>query len=548
MQAQGLSVWSYWAGSFVGHYLQSLLLTFALIGFIVFKKTEGLYGAPLALVACEALVFPIGLILLAYTLALFFSSVETAAKYVPLCNMFLGIIPIWLLETLPSMGNLDKTWPNLGDTMHTVFSLLLPMYGLPGMLVSLQRLHVTPTVWGAFTTKAAIPLYSSAVCFSLLAVNLIYQERVRATAKPGKAQPSSAPSKDQDVLDEEARIAARPNFGNEETVRIVNLSHTYRTRVDGAWKETSAVNGISLGIYSGECFGLLGPNGAGKTTTLSLLTGEVRPASAGSIHVCGHNVATAAGMDAASGVLGLCPQIDPLWDSLTGRQHLLFYGRIKGVPQELLEQAVDGLLRQLGLGHRDASKVTSTYSGGMKRKLSLAIALIGHCELLFLDEPSASVDAAAKRHLWKVLEMRRRDQTVLLTTHSMEEAEAMCNRIAIQVRGQLRCLGSPLHIKMKYGSGYQVELFVESAASVDLAERIASFVRERLSHNAQQLEQHAGRFLFQLPPEGSTVHSAGLTLGRIFQEVQQNVQTLGIMDYSIMQPTLEQVFLRFATV
>merc|ERR1712211_140660 len=122
----------------------------------------------------------------------------------------------------------------------------------------------------------------------------------------------------------------------------------------------------------------------------------------------------------------------------------------------------------------------------------------------------------------------------------------MCNRIAIQVRGQLRCLGSPLHIKMKYGSGYQVELFVESAASVDLAERIASFVRERLSHNAQQLEQHAGRFLFQLPPEGSTVHSAGLTLGRIFQEVQQNVQTLGIMDYSIMQPTLEQVFLRFA--
>merc|ERR1712088_489239 len=122
--------------------------------------------------------------------------------------------------------------------------------------------------------------------------------------------------------------------------------------------------------------------------------------------------------------------------------------------------------------------------------------------------------------------MRRRDQTVLLTTHSMEEAEAMSNRIAIQVRGQLRCLGSPLHIKMKYGSGYQVELFVEGAASVDLA----------------------GRFLFQLPPEGDTVHSAGLTLGKIFQEVQQNVQTLGIMDYSIMQPTLEQVFLRFATV
>merc|ERR1719326_597950 len=106
----------------------------------------------------------------------------------------------------------------------------------------------------------------------------------------------------------------------------------------------------------------------------------------------------------------------------------------------------------------DSNKPAGQYSGGMKRKLSVGIALIGQSPLLFLDEPSAAVDAGAKRHLWKVIKLRGPDQTVVLTTHSMEEAEALCDRIAIQVKGQLRCLGTPMHIKHKYGSGYQLEL------------------------------------------------------------------------------------------
>merc|ERR1719230_1730151 len=99
------------------------------------------------------------------------------------------------------------------------------------------------------------------------------------------------------------------------------------------------------------------------------------------------------------------------------------------------------------------------YSGGMKRKLSVGIALIGHSRMLFLDEPSAAVDAGAKRHLWNVIKNRATDQTVVLTTHSMEEAEALCDRLAIQVKGQLRCLGTPMQIRNKYGFGYQLEIY-----------------------------------------------------------------------------------------
>lgn len=316
------------------------------------------------------------------------------------------------------------------------------------------------------------------------------------------------------------------------------------------------MRGISLGIQQGECFGLLGPNGAGKTTTLAVLTGEVKPPSHGKVHVRGHDITTAEGLTQAYTELGFCPQVDPLWETITGREHLLFYGRIKGVPEASLGSIADALLLRLGLDRSDAMKASSTYSGGMKRKLSLAIALIGRSPLLFLDEPSAAVDAGAKRHLWKVIQSRGKEQTVVLTTHSMEEAEALCSRIAVQVCGQLRCLGTPMWIKGKYGSGYQLELFCDGArgnrSSLALAsgrrsveeqcERLTRFVQSHLSERAELLEHASGRFLFQLPRAGE----GSFSLGKTFMEVEKNREEQGICDYELKQPSLEQVFIRFA--
>merc|ERR1719191_426695 len=116
------------------------------------------------------------------------------------------------------------------------------------------------------------------------------------------------------------------------------------------------------------------------------------------------------------------------------------------------------LLKALGLDAFDADHPTQTYSGGMKRKLSLAISLIGNPPILLLDEPSAAVDAAAKRHLWRIVKQRGEEQTVILTTHSMEEAEALSDRLAIQVKGRLRCVGTPEHIRNTHGAGYHLEV------------------------------------------------------------------------------------------
>jgi len=242
--------------------------------------------------------------------------------------------------------------------------------------------------------------------------------------------------------------------------------------------------------------------------------------------------------EAAYEMLGHCPQEDPVWAMASGRDHLLFYGRIKGVPEAQLNDKVNTLLTRLGFEDADKDKIVKTYSGGMRRKLSVGIALIGQSKLLFLDEPSCAVDAAAKRHLWKVLRRRAPNQTVVMTTHSMEEAEAICDRIAIQVKGQLRCLGTPTHIKAKYGSGYQFE--IDSPARTE--EEMTAFLHREISPDASLIEHHSDRFLYQLPAIGN----GGLSLGTVFSKMQANKDTMNIIDYSISRPSLEQVFLRMA--
>jgi ABC-type multidrug transport system ATPase subunit len=275
------------------------------------------------------------------------------------------------------------------------------------------------------------------------------------------------------------------------------------------------------------------------------LTGEIRPPTAGQVFVAGHSV-TAEGVSKAYEHLGNCPQIDPLFPLLTGKQQLSFYGLMKGVPIDAIDETVDGLLQRLGIEAADRTKPVQTYSGGMKRKLSLAISFIGRSDVLFLDEPSAAVDASAKRLLWQAIKLRSAKRTVILTTHSMEEAEACCDRIAIQVTGQLRCLGTALHLKGKYGTGYQLEVRLlkksKGQSNKDRSDMLMKFMTTKLSPSVELLEAHEDCFLYQLP----AFQTSGLSLGQIFTKLQVAKTELNIEDYSLAQPSLEQVFLRFA--
>merc|ERR1712087_1036999 len=168
--------------------------------------------------------------------------------------------------------------------------------------------------------------------------------------------------------------------------------------------------------------------------------------------------------------IGYCPQFDAHFANMTGWEHVELYAIIKGVPRDRLKSIVAEKLMEVGLCDIEGKRLSSGYSGGMKRKLSVACATIGSPQIVFLDEPSTGMDPVSRRALWKVISRMVRGRSsmhdnektaVILTTHSMEECEALCPRIGIMAGGKLRCLGSAQHLKNRFGQGYQIEMKVK---------------------------------------------------------------------------------------
>ena len=207
-------------------------------------------------------------------------------------------------------------------------------------------------------------------------------------------------------------------------IRIDDARHRY-----GA---TVALDGITLEVRAGEVFGLLGPNGAGKSTTMALLSGLLVP-DAGTVRIDGADPA----VPATRARIGLAPQALALYDALTGRENLEFSGRMHGLTPALLRERVDGALAFVALADRQHDRAGG-YSGGMKRRLNLACALVHAPQLILLDEPTAGVDPQSRNALFdNVLALRDEGRTVVYTTHYMEEVERLCDRVAIIDRGRV---------------------------------------------------------------------------------------------------------------
>ena len=225
--------------------------------------------------------------------------------------------------------------------------------------------------------------------------------------------------------------------------------------------ELEVVGGLDLDVAPGECFGLLGPNGAGKTTTLRLCLGLTHP-DAGQIELLGEPVPARA--REARQRVGVVPQFDNLDPDFTVAENLLVYGRYFGLPKESTAKKLPGLLDFAGLAGRGNARI-NTLSGGMKRRLTLARALINDPQLVFMDEPTTGLDPQARHLIWERLRrLTQEGKTLVLTTHFMEEAERLCHRLAIMDRGRLIALGTPRaliaqHIEPQvvevHGNGYE---------------------------------------------------------------------------------------------
>ncbi|KCV69346.1 hypothetical protein H696_03778 [Fonticula alba] len=245
-----------------------------------------------------------------------------------------------------------------------------------------------------------------------------------------------------------------------------------------------AVADLFLAVPNGQCFGLLGPNGAGKTSLISVLTG-LAPASQGAGHcfVAGFPLTS---IDAVQRHIGVCPQFDIYYPDLTVEDHLLFFARLKCSASDISTVMTMQATQQSSPFHALAvsaaqsvelypehyGKRASELSGGMRRRLSLAIALLGDPRVVILDEPTGGLDPSTRREVWKTIRHISRNRVILLTTHSMEEAEALCGRVGVLSHGSLRAIGTPVHLKRRYASSYALTLSLVGA--VDLARKSRS--------------------------------------------------------------------------
>lgn len=624
----GVSVTSYWLSALAWDLINAFLPIFLTL--VVFRgfPLDAFHGSSLTSIVLVLILTCWAGIPFTYILSFFFKSALAAFSVVIIIFFFITVLFLTAVFLVQLHGKENKE--EIADMLHHIF-LITPTYGLASLLSDIYINHqimnfcpehallcdilnltyVNSHLILPRPGVGVICIYLTIQGFAFIAITLLLEWKLfipnlkryfKEYKDVASIEDQIKDGEDEDVYIEKNRVMTgdTPN----DIVVIKGLIKTYRPYLLGCTLRPpkTAVAGISLGIPCGECFGLLGVNGAGKTTTFSILTGDINMTS-GTAIIDGKDIRTS--LKSVRQGLGYCPQFDALIERMTSREQLRMYARLRGVPEDQIDEVVNTEIKRLDLlEYADAR--CGTYSGGVKRKLSTAIAIVGNPPLILLDEPTTGMDPNTRRYLWDVLTKLVKDgRSIILTSHSMEECEALCTRLAIMVNGQFKCLGSIQHLKNKFGKGITLQAKVfhshnESKVLHDQLEagktiksifssiqgaahssiRMSGFFRRRQSDQAAPaagglqpnlteaskntmdsttpnttanlhsfiqanfegsvlMEEHAGAVTYWLPSEG-------VSWSAVFRLLEENKERLHIVDYSVSQTTLEQVFINFA--
>ncbi|KAJ0400796.1 hypothetical protein ATCC90586_008083 [Pythium insidiosum] len=426
--------------------------------------TESTFVSVIVLFFC----FGLAICPFTYCLSYLFREHASSQMYTIMINFVIGVVLLVVSFKLDSAESTKDV-----NAVLVFIWRLSPLFNLGNGLLRLTMNEMTAVLSGDKEKKSSfstdlmgyelIFLVLSAVVFSAAAVGIDY-----ALTFPNvkKNLMSGASSVDEEAFDEDVDVrneAQRVQEGaSDDVVVLMNLRKVY----PGG---PVAVCNLSFGLKRGECFGFLGINGAGKTSTMKMLTGDVLPSS-GTATLGGFDILTQ--QIQVRRQIGYCPQFDALFELLTVREHLELFARIKGVSRAHLDDVVTEKIHQLNLEAFE-NKLAGSLSGGNKRKLSVAIAMIGDPRIIFLDEPSTGMDPVSRRFMWDVIagiSTRSKSATIVLTTHSMEESEALCSRVGIMVGGRLRCLGSVQHLKSRFGDGLVLDVKMSAPQPHELEE------------------------------------------------------------------------------
>lgn len=446
------------------------------------------------------------------------------------------------------MADLSQIYSQL-DILYFTIGLICPAVSLLRALLVVLNVYALACNGASLASyPGAIDLYGGPILylivqFFLLVLFLIFWESGRSLEVFGIKSRSSrrAPAKDvekdsigsgSDAAEDSDRLSDANNG-----LRVMHISKTF--------DRNQAVDDVSFGVLPSEKFALLGPNGAGKSTMISLIRGDVRPDSAirqSEIHITGDSLMQSP--VAAKQHLGVCPQFDAI-DVMTVSEVLRFYASARGLTGKERDSNIREVIERLGLKDH-TKKLVKKLSGGTKRKLSLGIALVANPSVLLLDEPSSGMDAASKRALWSTLQAISAGRCLLITTHSMEEADALCDRAGIMA-GQMLALGTISSLHERFSDKVYVHIVHEDAPRSSQQDMDALWNWVRSTFVVAETEKSVGgQMRFAVPIKASAEKGElldGSHMGKMFRAIEAGKKDMKIRDYSIGHATLDQVFL-----
>ncbi|KAH9600184.1 ABC transporter-like [Trypanosoma melophagium] len=525
----GLRLSIYWISNYLFDFCSYLIMIIlAIIVFLIFQRHEYVSSETFGPTFVLFIFYGLSCIPMSYAISFLFKEHSTAQNTVMLGNFITGFLLVLLVCILTIIPSTQEG----GSALRWVCRLF-PSYCVGEGIVNLASLAGQQGLGSNISSPWDLEVVGYPIIYMAVEAPLFFlitlfvdhptvHMRMEMFMRRKHQATEIVTEEDEDVEMECRRVMEDPS-SEEDLVRVVNLCKVY-----GNGKV--AVRHLTFGVKPGEVFGFLGTNGAGKTTTISILCQEIGPTS-GHAFICGKD--TVSESREALRCIGYCPQFDALIDLLTVREHLQLYAGIRGVIPSQRTTVVEELMQLCELTSYAKTRAVAL-SGGNRRKLSVALALIGGPRVVFLDEPSAGMDPVARRGLWTAVQSITNNCAVVLTTHHLEEVEALAHRVAIMVDGTLRCIGTKTHLKNRYGSGF--EMTIRTHENVPRGE-VEAFI-ERSFPTAQLDEVRGHRYTYALP--------AGTRLSEAFGELERHREDVGIADYAVSQTSIEQVFLRIS--
>ncbi|XP_054155627.1 cholesterol transporter ABCA5-like [Oppia nitens] len=574
----GLGISHYWTATLVGHLLIYSLTMFCILILVTFVLKVNF------LVDSEAIICFIIMILLfmpasllaCYVWIHMFDKRDLARAFMPL----ISIMPTYFCVFI--MGVCIVHDVHMARVFHQIFCFIWPFYVPFGFLLYLAstKLAIVFLQHHGYNDRAASMSYFDwdkniditfiGLIFTIIVytIALVIVDKLKtgesfqsalgfggdsSTLTDSTKDPAVRPSDKEDNDVKQERLEVNQYLTNNNSISQTKQTKIPIVLLNGLHKKywecqcckcrqicKTAVQNMSLLLESGNIFGLLGPNGAGKSTALKIIICEEQ-ATSGQVFIAG-NIVKASDQHVFQQI-GYCPQHDSLWADITVREHMYLIAAIRGIPNNKIKLVCDSYIENMKISEHYDKKVEHL-SGGTKRKLCYLMSLLGRPKLVLLDEPSTGMDPKAKRFLWSTILStfeRNTDRSAVLTTHSMEEADALCTRLAIMIKGVVRCIGSVQHLKNKYGAGYVLEIkWVSNTTDHTFGQKLKQTI-ESFFTNISLKEEYNNRLIYDIPQQ--SVQS----LSKIFSFLENLRQSMSsIEEYSFSQKTIEQIFIDFA--